>query len=190
MALQTAKSGHSRYKRVRDEVADDNTSNGEKPIDMKKIEIGDIFEINTPEGKAYLHYVYIDDTKIELLRVMPGLYLHRPDNFELLVKAPESFLVRFPVAAAYRKKIVEKVAHYPIGTFSKPKFMRSIEFRQEEFMGWYIVNTETLQRKLVKELNAEQKKLSPFGIWNDTLLIEKLATGWSLDQWNNDPTSL
>ena len=42
---------------------------------MPKIKIGDIFEINTPNGKAYLHYIH-EDPKIkrQLIRVFQGLY--------------------------------------------------------------------------------------------------------------------
>jgi hypothetical protein len=47
---------------------------------MAKIKLGDLFEINTPNGKAYLQYVYKDSTLGELVRVLPGLYKERPSE--------------------------------------------------------------------------------------------------------------
>jgi hypothetical protein len=52
-----------------------------------------------------------------------------------------------------------------------------------EILGWHIVNAETLYHELVKELTDEQKLLSPWGCWNDTLLIEMLDEGFSLQNW-------
>jgi len=50
-------------------------------------------------------------------------------------------------------------------------------------LGWHIIDTETWQRQLVKTLTPEQKQLSPWGIWNDTLLIENLVDDWELEKW-------
>ena len=61
--------------------------------------------------------------------------------------------------------------------------MRTEHNIRGEFLGWHIVDTETWQRQLVKTLSPEQKKLSPWGIWNDTLLIENLVNDWSLEKW-------
>lgn len=50
-------------------------------------------------------------------------------------------------------------------------------------VGWHIVNTDTWKGQMVNELTPEERLLSPWGIWNDTLLVERLAQKWSLDQW-------
>lgn len=151
---------------------------------MTKIKIGDIFEINTPKGKAYLHYIYKDSVTGELIRVLPGLYSERPVNFNELAALKERYIVSFPLTAANKQKIVEQVGSYTVNNFNKPKKMRIEHNIRGEFLGWHIVDTDTWQRQLVKELNSEQKKLSPWGIWNDTLLIENLVNNWSLENWN------
>ncbi|BDA78463.1 hypothetical protein LPTSP3_g13930 [Leptospira kobayashii] len=51
---------------------------------MAKIKIGDIFEINTSKGNAYLHYIYQDKSVGDLIRVLPGLYSDRPSNLSLV----------------------------------------------------------------------------------------------------------
>lgn len=150
---------------------------------MVKIKIGDIFEINTPKGKAYLHYVYKDKTIGDLIRVLPGLFLERPTNFEMLVGLKECYMIYFPLTFAYKQKIVDLVGNVSINNFTKPKFMRTEHIINGQFLGWHIIDTDTWQRQLVTVLTSEQKKLSPWGIWNDTLLIERLEQGWSLDNW-------
>lgn len=151
---------------------------------MKKIKEGDIFEINTPKGKAYLHYIYKDKVIGELIRVLPGLFNDKPvDINKLVALEEEQFMVFFPLAYAYKKKIVQLTGEYPSTSFTKPKFMRTEFFVKGEFLGWHIIDTDSWQRVLVKNLSEDQQKLSPWGIWNDTLLIEKLTDNWNLENW-------
>jgi hypothetical protein len=63
--------------------------------------------------------------------------------------------------------------------------MRIEHMVRGEFLGWHIVNTATWHNTLVKNLSSEEKKLSPWGIWNDTLLIERLTNDWSLENWEH-----
>lgn len=155
----------------------------------KRIQLGDIFEIETPQGKAYLQYVLKNDSIGELIRVLPGIYSEMPDDFESLASMKEKFLVFFPLKAAFTKKIIKRVA-LSVDTFDfeKPKHMRSIHNIGGEFLGWHIIDTETWQRQLVKVLTPEQKQLSPWGVWNDTLLVERITSEWTPEQWVCPPT--
>ncbi len=150
---------------------------------MGKIKIGDIFEIGTPKGKAYLHYIYKDDMTGDLVRVLSGLYAERPFEFDKLATEKEQYIISFPISTAKKQNIVDIVGYYPAINFKKPKYMRTEHNVRGEFLGWHIVNTETWKRELVKSLTDEQRKFSPWGIWNDTLLIENLVKGWSLEKW-------
>src|SRR5690606_28614971 len=129
---------------------------------MRRIKVGDIFEINTLKGKAYLHYIYKDKITGDLIRILPGLYFDRPDSFDKLAGSNESFMVFFPLSAAYKQKMVEQVSYYAADSFEKPKYMRTEHIVRGEFLGWHIIDTETWQRQLVKTLTPEQKKLSPW----------------------------
>lgn len=150
---------------------------------MARIKIGDIFEIATPRGKAYLHYVHQDSVTGELIRVLQGLYSERPSNLDKLAASKERYMISFPLKLATKQKLVELVGNYPLLNFSKPELMRTEHIIRGEFLGWHLVDTETWQRQLVKTLSSEQKKLSPWGIWNVTLLIENLVNDWSLEKW-------
>jgi hypothetical protein len=150
---------------------------------MAKIQIGDIFEIGTSKGKAYLHYIYRDESIGELVRVLQGLYTKRLDDLERLAASKERYMIFFPLTVAFKKKIVNYAGHYDLKGFTKPEFMRDEHLVKGASLGWYIVNTSTWHRQLVEKLTSDQKLLSPWGIWNDTLLIERLEQDWSLEQW-------
>ncbi|WP_437922381.1 hypothetical protein [Sphingobacterium sp. LRF_L2] len=128
---------------------------------MARIKVGDIFEIDTPKGKAYLHYIHKDPVTVALVRVLQGLHSERPANFEELAEQKERYLISFPLGPAASRKIVERVGFYSASEFSKPKFMRQQHNVRGEFLGWHIVDTDTLHRQLVKTLTVEQKELSP-----------------------------
>ena len=150
---------------------------------MARINPGEIFEIKTSKGLAYLHYFHLDSNKISWLRVLPGLYTERPDNLEELAATKEKYIVQFMIGIAYHRKYVEKVGFYPVDSFEKPLLMRSPEWRKGEFLGWYIINTDTLYRNLFKELTSEQKQLSDWGIWSYPLLLDRLENNLSLESW-------
>jgi hypothetical protein len=150
----------------------------------KKIEIGDVFEILTPKGmRIYLQCVEIpEDVKnnLELIKVFYTLHKTTPEKINSIVE-DSYFFNRFPLKAAYRKKIVEKIGNVPLlKNFEIPKYYRTTNFTDD---AWQIVDANTLKRVTVSELTDEQKKLSPWGSMNDTLIIELLERGWTLENW-------
>lgn len=48
------------------------------------------------------------------------------------------------------------------------------------------LNFKTWKHETVVDLSEEQKKLSPWGLMNDTLIIELLKTGWRLENLTLD----
>lgn len=151
---------------------------------MARIKIGDVFEISTPKGKAYLQYVHKHETIGELIRILDGLYVDGCERLDELVENKELYLIHFPLGIAYKRRIVNKMGNYPLPTnFKLPRKFRDDHIIRGEFICWHIVDYDSWQRESVKELSEEQKKLSPWGTWNDTLLIEKLVDDWTLDEW-------
>lgn len=152
---------------------------------MKKIQMGDVFEITTPKGKGYFQYVFNNKTMSELIRILPGLYLEQPENMVQVVARKEIYFVHFPLKAAYRKGIVKLVGKYDLPEEMEfPKKMRTDYV--DKFgsrICWHVIDYNTWKRESVKEVTEEQKKLSPWGIWNDTFLIERLAEGWTPEKW-------
>ena len=66
----------------------------------KKIEIGDIFEVPTAIGNAYIQYMAeVDQTT--LIRLLPGVY-HEPVDLEKLAQQKERYICFVPLGIALR----------------------------------------------------------------------------------------
>lgn len=159
-----------------------NHTPGEGRMQMKKPVVGDMFAIETGRGRAYLHFVYRDDEIGEMIRVLPGLYTLEPSLVQL-VSSEERYVVFFPISAALKQKLVDFVGHYPADDFRIPRHMRTEHNVRGEFVCWHIVDTETWNRQQADTLNDDQKKLSPWGTWSYSVLIENLNSDWSLEKW-------
>jgi hypothetical protein len=148
-----------------------------------KLELGDIFELTTSKGFAYLQCVEIPldiRNDVELIKVFYTLHPKRIlDLTEIAIG--NYFFNRFPLKAAKNRKIVS-----PIGNIALPEnFTIPLCYRTENVAGdvWQIVDAKTLRRENINELTEDQKKLSPWGGMNDTLIIELLEKGWNLENW-------
>ena len=120
-----------------------------------------------------LHYVRI----LDHLSIDGMIEQNNVDN-------TERWNIEFPLSLANHRKIVEYVGSFDIPKkFKVAKLARTKHLIQGEFLGWYIVNRSTLKRKLKKKLTKKEMKLSPHGIFNDTLIIEYLESDWKLSEW-------
>ena len=155
---------------------------------MKKIILGDLFELQAVHGKAYIQCVDIpnNNNDVELIKVFYTIYKEGVTDINLTTEE-DFFFIRFPLRVAYRKNIVKKIGNVPLpNTFELPKYLRRFHSFGHEPLGWHIIDTKTEQIKLVKHLTDDQKKLSPWGGMNDTLIIELLEKGWRLEKWTSD----
>ncbi len=149
---------------------------------MLRIKVGDVFEFKTNKGFVYLHYLLKDKEIGDLIGIIEGYFDKTPKKFTEIV-GNKSFYVFFPLSFANNKNIVTKVGHIPDSNFIKPEFMRTEQNEGDKLIGWDIVNTNTWTREFRAKLNSWEKELSPWGIWNDTLLRERLEDNWSLQNW-------
>ncbi len=92
------------------------------------------------------------------------------------------FFVKFPVKAAWRKKIIESVGflNLPVD-FQTPTHFRTPHYFKKDH--WIISNEIDDSFIEVEQLSDEQKSLSPDSVWNDTYLKERLEEGWRLANW-------
>lgn len=152
---------------------------------MRRIKIGDVFEIKTSKGKGYIQYVFANKTVGELIRVFPKQYSVDFDEVSNVVSSCDYYFVHFPLKAALKKEIVKFVENYPVPSEVKlPEQMRSRKVDKDgNFVSWQIVDYSTWQRTNVEKLSSSDKKLSPWGTWNDTLLVERIEEGWTPEKW-------
>ena len=87
---------------------------------IQKIEIGDIFEVPTAIGNAYIQYMAeVDQTT--LIRLLPGVY-HEPVDLEKLVQQKERYICFVPLGIALRRKYIRKVGFSEVKKFKVPKY--------------------------------------------------------------------
>ena len=92
----------------------------------KKIEIGDIFEVPTAIGNAYIQYMAeVDQTT--LIRLLPGVY-HEPVDLEKLVQQKERYICFVPLGIALRRKYIRKVGFSEVKKFKVPKYFKTVSF--------------------------------------------------------------
>ena len=148
--------------------------------------IGDIIEIRTSRGLAYAQYTHEHSTPPRygsLLRILPGFYDTRPKTFDVLVQQPYLFMAFFPLNAAIRQGIVERVAHVPVPPDLKefPIFRCGMTNPATgKIHDWWLWDGKREWR--VGTLTEEQKKLPTCHIVNDTMLIIMMERGTAESQ--------
>lgn len=149
-----------------------------------QLKVGDVFEIITPNGIGLFQYVHKDETIGQLIRVLPSLYEEGYILEKKLVEKKELYFIHFPLSSALKQKVVSKKGNFNLPQdFVLPSKFRSKHTINGEFISWHIIDYKTWKREEVQELSDAQKQLSPWGTWNDTLLKERLAERWALDNW-------
>ena len=150
---------------------------------MARVKIGDIIEIKTKTGLFYAQYTHRDPEYVELIQVAKVRFDKRPDSLEDIVNAETGIITFFPVNIAVHRKIFPVIGNIPV-----PKKRQQFPlFRVAGFpdkkgkvkQWWFWNGDEAWPEVPVKKLTDEQKRLPIEGIWNDTLLIERLESDWA-----------
>ncbi len=152
----------------------------------KRSQIGDIIEIPTSKGLAYAQYTHQHPTHGDLIRVFDVVFKHRPSRFSELVNGPVRFSTFFPVTAAVKGGVFNVVGHESVAFHNQPfpVFRNGIaDPKTKKVAVWWFWDGEKEWK--VGEITAEQRKMPIVGVWNDTLLIERIEAGWAP---SNDPS--
>ncbi len=144
--------------------------------------IGDVIEIATSMGLAYVQYCHDHAQYGSLIRVLPGLFAQRPEDVCEVAQGPETFFTFYPVNAAARRKMISIVARCPV-----PESARRFPLlrhhggkdRTTEEMTWWLWDRKGVAASRVKELTDEQKHMSTAEISNHAALIEMITSGWT-----------
>lgn len=146
---------------------------------MTRPKIGDLVEIKTAKGFSYALYTHKHGQYGVLLRIFTKQYGERPKDLSTVVKDSVQFSCFFPLGAAARQKIVECVANVGVPEYLRPfPTFRSgmVDSRVGKVIHWWLWDGE--KEWQVGELSQEQRRLPIRGIWNDTLLIERIEEGY------------
>lgn len=140
--------------------------------------IGDVVEISTPSGCAYAQFTHKHPTHGALIRILPGLFQQRPADFSSLVQQGEQFITFFPLGAACNRQIVRVVAEESIPPKAQkfPLFRNGVRAPDGLVHTWWLWDGEREWK--IGALNPEQRHLPIRGVWSDTLLVERILSGW------------
>ena len=144
-----------------------------------KAHIGDIIEIATSKGVAYAQYVRRVPERGSLLAVMGGLNVTPADDLTEVVNRPLAFYVLFPLQAALTGDVVRRVGTVEVpDRFTRQPILRSRGRVEPDgtVLDWWLWDGERKWR--VETLDDAQRDLSLAETVNDTLLVERLETGW------------
>lgn len=141
--------------------------------------VGDVIEISTPRGMAYAHYTHKHAQFGALLRVLPGLFSKRPQDLSGLVDVDPQFMTFFPLGAACNRKIVEIVGNTKLPERAKsfPIFRDGVASKEGRVQTWWLWDGEKEWK--IGDLLPGMEHYPIRGVWNDTLLIERIVEGWT-----------
>ena len=150
---------------------------------MTTPKIGAVVEILTSKGFAYAHYTHRHKQYGALLRVFAEQNVTRPLNFKDLVMRTPSFMCFFPLSAAVTKHIVSIVSNVPPSgeALEFPTFRAGIvDPTTRKVSEWWLWDGEKEWK--VGVLTKAQRRFPIRGVWNDTLLAERIESGWTVEQ--------
>jgi hypothetical protein len=156
----------------------------------KKPRIGDICELKTSAGLAYLQYTHDGKDMGQLVRVLPGWYSSRPPDFSALTNQQEMYFTFYTLEYALRAKQVEIVSNQPVPEWARdvPVMRKAGGLTDTEgrTLNWTIgpalklSTIEDLKRAHhIRGLTPEQAKLSIDAIWPHPIMVQKIAEGWT-----------
>jgi regulator of ribonuclease activity B len=158
----------------------------------KRVRLGDVLEVSTPRGLAYIHYTYFTYRPyFEAIRVLPGFFTTRPADFTALVADPRAFFAFYPVRPAVSQGLVEIVAHHPVPPDQAfPAIYRRAGARSREgrVLAWLIF--EGTKQTLVRELSEEQRYLPIDRIWMHDSMVSALTKEWRPEHYIGIPPAL
>ena len=146
----------------------------------KKIKFGDILEIPTKLGLSYSQFYQYHANFGALLRVLPGFFVNRPNDYSDLAKSKEVFSTFFPVQTAVNRELVQVAGHAEVPPHAKqfPLFRRG--FRNPatgKVELWRLWDGNKEWR--IGSLTDEQLDFPILEIPSFPVLVDWLESGWT-----------
>ncbi|QPB85867.1 hypothetical protein CWC22_022975 [Pseudoalteromonas rubra] len=143
----------------------------------KRPKLGDIIEISLPNnGTGYAQYTHKNKQYGSLLRVFQ--ISQKVGDIAELLSTKHQFTTFFPLSAALARGIVRVIGNLAIKDEYQdfPTFRAGFANKSGIVEVWWLWDGEKEVR--VGELSAKQMEYPIRGVRNDTLLIERIGSGW------------
>ena len=144
----------------------------------KRTRLGDLLEVVTPRGFAYVQYVGKHPEYGDAIRILPGFFQKPPGDWSALL-SQEGYFTFYPVSAAVSQELVRVAANevIPAGKELPALFRRAgWVTREGKVTVWFICDGARETRRA--ELSEEERRLPIFAIWNHEFLVSRLVEEW------------
>jgi len=149
----------------------------------KRIKFGDIIEIKTSKGYGYMQYTHKDSMLGNLVRVFKGIYIKPLEDLQVLEDKEIQFTTFFPLQTAVNQNIVTVIANKKVRKDLQPfpllKSMLAQDKETWKAKSWELWDGEKVIGLIRPPLTQEQINLPISEVINDTLLIERIDSGWT-----------
>jgi hypothetical protein len=140
----------------------------------KRAKPGDVLQLNTPKGFAYLQYVGRHSEYGDAVLVNPKLGV-RPEVFTSQAFSG-GYLVFYPATAAVARGLVAVVDH--LAPLSLPQRLRRPGARSGQHIATWIIEDGTAET-VKSKLSEDDLRLPIAVIWNHELLTQRVLEGWN-----------
>lgn len=146
---------------------------------MSRLRLGDVFEIPTSEGFACFQYINSAEQYGSLIRVFSGVHVRSAVDAADTNRSDVQFLCFFPVKAAVAMGVVSRIgnAEIPPEYRDFPVFragvVNPVSGKVDHWWFW-----DGTREWPVGDLTESQRRMPIRGVWNDTLLVERIESGW------------
>lgn len=147
-----------------------------------KCDIGDVFEVATNRGLAYIQYSHDHGRYGSLVRVLPGLFPKRRPDLCGLTMNHERFYTFYPVRSGLQLGKVALVAHCIVPTAARAfPLLRHRAGRDPKTreMRWWLWDENGVAGSRVSQLTHEQSSRSIAEICNHAALVDKIESDWA-----------
>ncbi|MEW5420295.1 hypothetical protein [Amorphus sp. 3PC139-8] len=138
---------------------------------------GDIVEIETSNGLAYVQVTHNHPSYPEVFRALPGLFQKRPDDFSLLAKREGVFVAMSPLRSAIERGSLsgEFCGNQPVPKSEQtfPTFKMAIRDKQGNVAYWWYWDGEGLRYEA--DADADNETLPAREIMSVKALVGRLA---------------
>jgi hypothetical protein len=165
-----------------------------KSNQREKAKPGDVLEVTTGVGLAYLQYVRDHAVFGELIRVLPGTFEERPAELGKLANGPERYFTFFPVRLHLRDESLRLAARCPVPDRARgwPLMRAEGASDPDGVVLWWLISNDMVDRskgRRVSSLNSEDARLSIREVINLPMLIHRIEIGWMPEHDTGVPLS-
>ena len=144
-----------------------------------RLRVGDVVEVSTPRGLAYVQQTHHERVHGSLWRVLPGLFAVRPAEVASLVAGPDLYFVFVPLTSISKSPRTRFVGHFDVPAHAQPfplfkaPFYLDAEGHRKKWWLW-----DGKREWPIPELGEEESKLPTRQVVTIEQFIDDLARGY------------